>query len=159
GVAYGIQAVYPQMLLQGSGHIVNTASMAGLVGAGGEGSYGATKHAVVGISKSLRIEAKRYGVRVSVLCPGAIRTPILTGGHYGRMNFVGLREEKILELWEKVRPMDVDVFAQKVARAVARDEAIIILPAWWKLLWYIDRISPATSSNMWRWLHETIVND
>src|SRR6201998_3824019 len=62
GVVHGIQAAYPIMIRQHSGHIVNTASMAGLVAGAGEGSYTATKHAVVAISKGLRVEAERHGV-------------------------------------------------------------------------------------------------
>lgn len=149
GVAHGVQAVYPSMIRQGSGHIVNTASMAGLVGAAGEGSYTATKHAVVGLSKSLRIEARRHGVRVSVLCPGVIRTPILTGGKFGRLNFEGLREETMLAMWALLRPMDAQAFARAAARAVARDEGIIVLPRWWKALWYLERVSPALSQAVW----------
>ncbi|MBV9320154.1 MAG: SDR family oxidoreductase, partial [Mycobacterium sp.] len=84
GVVHGIQAVYPIMIRQHSGHIVNTASMAGLVATPGSANYSAAKHAVVAISKALRVEAERHGVKVSVLCPGAVRTPILTGGRYGR---------------------------------------------------------------------------
>src|ERR1700741_923028 len=97
GVAHGIQAVYPIMIRQHSGHIVNTASMAGLVATPGQASYTATKHAVVAISKALRVEAERHGVQVSVLCPGAIRTPILTGGQYGRMNLAGVRYEEFVK--------------------------------------------------------------
>jgi NAD(P)-dependent dehydrogenase (short-subunit alcohol dehydrogenase family) len=149
GVAYGIQAVYPVMIAQHSGHIINTASMAGLIPAPGEGSYTAAKHAVVGLSKALRIEAKSHGVRVSVLCPGVIRTPILHGGKYGRANVVGLPKGKMLEMWEMLRPMEVDVFARKAARAVARNESIIILPRWWRAIWYLDRLSPALSSVLW----------
>ena len=149
GVAYGIQAAYPVMIRQGSGHIVNTASMAGLVGVAGEGSYGATKHAVVGLSKALRMEAKRHGVRVSVLCPGAIRTPILTGGKFGRLNFAGLTQETMMKMWERARPMDVDEFASQALRAISKNEAIIILPRWWKAFWYIERFSPALSSRIW----------
>ncbi len=149
GVAYGVHAVYPIMIRQGSGHIVNTASLAGLVGAAGEGSYTATKHAVVGLSKSLRIEGKRHGVRVSVLCPGAIRTPILTGGKFGRINFVGLEEKTMLDIWAIARPMDVTAFARATLHAVARDEAIIVLPRWWKALWYAERASPALSRAIW----------
>ena len=77
GVAHGILAAYPVMISQGFGHIVNTASMAGLNPAPLQISYTATKYAVVGLSRALRLEAKRYGVRVSVVCPGPIRTPIL----------------------------------------------------------------------------------
>ncbi len=149
GVAYGVQAVYPLMIAQKSGHIVNTASMAGLVAAAGEGSYTATKHAVVGLSKALRIEGARHGVRVSVLCPGAIRTPILSGGKFGRMNFVGLTEAQILGMWADARPMDVDEFAHKALKAIAKGEFIIVLPRWWKALWYAERLSPHLGLAIW----------
>ena len=142
GVAYGVQCVYPVMIRQGSGHIINTASVAGLIAAPLSGSYCATKHAVVGLSKSLRIEAKRHGVRVSALCPGAIATPILSGGKYGRINTAGVTEKIARQMWDRTHPMDPDLFAGKVLRAVARNEAIIVIPAWWKALWYLDRLSP-----------------
>jgi short-subunit dehydrogenase len=149
GVAYGIQAVYPIMVRQGSGHIVNTASMAGLVASVAAGSYAATKHAVVGLSKALRIEAKRHGVRVSVLCPGAIATPILAGGRFGRLNVAGMTEADALAMWAITRPMDPDRFAEAALAAVARDQAIIVLPKWWKALWYLERLYPAASERVW----------
>jgi NAD(P)-dependent dehydrogenase (short-subunit alcohol dehydrogenase family) len=145
GVAHGIQAVYPVMVRQRRGHIVNTASVAGLIATPGQGSYTATKHAVVAISKSLRLEARHHGVRVSALCPGAIRTPILSGGKYGRTNVVGLSEESARAMWERLRPMDADVFARKALQAVARNEAIIVIPRWWKALWLLDRLAPSLS--------------
>jgi NAD(P)-dependent dehydrogenase (short-subunit alcohol dehydrogenase family) len=152
GVTNGIQAVYSVMIGQKTGHIVNTASLAGLIPTPGTIAYTATKHAVVGLSKGLRIEAKRHGVRVSVLCPGVIRTPILTGGKYGRTNVVGLSDEKALAQWEKARPLDVDVFARQAIRAVARNEAIIVLPRWWRTFWYIDRFSPSLGMKVAEWL-------
>lgn len=145
GVVHGIQAVYPIMIRQRSGHIVNTASMAGLVAGPGIGSYTATKHAVVGISKALRLEAERHGVQVSVLCPGVIRTPILAGGKYGRSN--GLSSEQQLKFWELLRPMAPEDFAERALRAVFRGDAIIVVPAWWKAFWYLERLSPTLS--MW----------
>jgi NAD(P)-dependent dehydrogenase (short-subunit alcohol dehydrogenase family) len=146
GVAHGIQAVYPIMIRQHSGHIVNTASMAGLVTSPGLGSYTATKHAVVGISKALRVEAERHGVQVSVFCPGVIRTPMMTGGQYGRMNITGLSDEEVLKkFWERLRPMAPEVFAGRALRAVLRGDAIIVVPAWWKAWWYLERLSPALS--------------
>jgi NAD(P)-dependent dehydrogenase (short-subunit alcohol dehydrogenase family) len=69
GVINGVQAAYQVMLKQGFGHIVNTASMAGLLPAPAGVAYAATKHAVVGLSRSLRIEAAFDSIRVSVLCP------------------------------------------------------------------------------------------
>ena len=145
GVVHGIQAVYPIMVRQRSGHIVNTASMSGLVASPGSVSYTATKYAVVGISKALRVEAERHGVQVSVLCPGAIRTPILSGGKYGRMTNTGLGGEQLLKFWEPFRPMAPEKFAERVLRAVFRGDAIIVVPAWWKAWWYLERLSPALS--------------
>ena len=77
GVIHGVRAAYPLMLAQRSGHIVNTGSLAGLLPFPMGTPYAASKHAVVGLSLSLRVEARAYGVRVSVVCPGVIDTPIL----------------------------------------------------------------------------------
>ncbi len=142
GVVHGVQAAYPVMLQQGYGHIVNTASMAGLIPSPSIVSYAATKHAVVGLSTSLRIEAAEAGVRVSVLCPGAIRTPILEGGKYGK-NLRPVPPEVQRAYWERLRPMPVDRFADKVLHAVARNKAIIVVPSWWKLIWWVNRLSPS----------------
>jgi NAD(P)-dependent dehydrogenase (short-subunit alcohol dehydrogenase family) len=148
GVVHGIQAVYPIMIRQHSGHIVNTASMSGLVASPGSVSYTATKYAVVGISKALRVEAERHGVQVSVLCPGAIRTPALTGGKFGRIP--GISDEELLKSWERVRPMAPEKFAERALRAVLRGDAIIVVPTWWKALWYVERLSPALSMRLTR---------
>jgi NAD(P)-dependent dehydrogenase (short-subunit alcohol dehydrogenase family) len=145
GVVHGIQAVYPIMIRQRSGHVVNTASMAGLVAGPGQASYTASKHAVVALSKALRLEAERHGIKVSVLCPGVIRTPILTGGRYGRMTKTDISDEELLKFWDQFRPMAPEKFAERALRAALRGDAIIVVPAWWKALWYLDRLSPALS--------------
>ena len=147
GVVHGIQAVYPIMIRQHSGHIVNTASGAGLFTSPGMVSYTATKHAVVGISKALRVEAERHGVQVSVLCPGAIRTPILTGGKYGRN---AASAEQLAKFWESFRPMAPEKFAERALAAALRGDAIIVVPASWKAFWYLERLSPALSMRVAR---------
>jgi NAD(P)-dependent dehydrogenase (short-subunit alcohol dehydrogenase family) len=79
GVVYGIRAVLPVMEQQGVGHIVNTASMAGLGAAPGIAPYFATKHAVVGLSECLFLELELTGspVGASVLCPGFVKTDLM----------------------------------------------------------------------------------
>lgn len=77
GVTNGVAAAYPVMVRQRRGHIVNTASVAGLAPVPLLTPYAMSKHAVVGLSTSLRMEAVRFGVRVSALCPGPIDTPLL----------------------------------------------------------------------------------
>jgi NAD(P)-dependent dehydrogenase (short-subunit alcohol dehydrogenase family) len=154
GVAYGVHAFYPHMIAQRSGHIINTASIAGLVSAAGTGSYCASKHAVVGLTKVLRIEGARHGVRASVLCPGAIRTPIFTGGRYGRVGYANVTREKILSQWERLRPMEPPVFARRSLDDISRNVPIIVHPGWWKALWYLDRLSPSLGMKLWSVMFE-----
>ncbi len=143
GVVNGIQATYPVMIRQGSGHIVNTASLAGLITMTAQAGYSATKHAVVALSNTLRLEAARHGVSVSVLCPGVVRTPILAGGRYGYNTTVN--SEEMRKLGEKLRPVSPEVFAERSLKAVLRGDAIIVVPRRWKILWYLERLSPALS--------------
>jgi NAD(P)-dependent dehydrogenase (short-subunit alcohol dehydrogenase family) len=78
GVIHGIRAFVPLLLQQEEGHVVNTASVAGLVAAPFMGPYNASKHAVVGLSETLHHELSFIGanVKVSVLCPGWVNTRI-----------------------------------------------------------------------------------
>ncbi len=142
GVVNGVQAAYQIMLNQGFGHIVNTASAAGLMPSPGTVSYATTKYGVVGLSKSLRPEAASAGIRVSVLCPGVIRTPILEGGKYGK-TVVDISPERMRDMWERLKPMPPNIFAREALDAVAKNKAIIIIPPWWKLFWWINRLSPS----------------
>jgi NAD(P)-dependent dehydrogenase (short-subunit alcohol dehydrogenase family) len=79
GVVHGIRAVLPIMQAQGVGHIVSTASHAGLNGAPAIGPYVASKHAVVGLSESLFLELQALGspVGASVLCPEFVKTDLM----------------------------------------------------------------------------------
>jgi len=76
GVAYGVSAFGPILKEAGEGHIINTASEAGLVTSATLGMYSATKHAVVGMTESLYRELEGTGVGVSCLCPNLVRTKI-----------------------------------------------------------------------------------
>jgi NAD(P)-dependent dehydrogenase (short-subunit alcohol dehydrogenase family) len=77
GVWRCLRAEVPAMLAVGGGAIVNTASVAGLVGAGGLSAYVASKHAVVGITRVAAIEYAKAGIRVNAVCPGVIDTPMV----------------------------------------------------------------------------------
>jgi NAD(P)-dependent dehydrogenase (short-subunit alcohol dehydrogenase family) len=77
GVIHGIEAFVPRMIAGGQrGHIVNTASMAGLIASRGLGVYNTSKYAVVGLSETLAKDLKPYGIGVSVLCPMGVETRI-----------------------------------------------------------------------------------
>jgi NAD(P)-dependent dehydrogenase (short-subunit alcohol dehydrogenase family) len=146
GVINGVQAVYEIMINQGFGHIINTASMAGLIPFPGLVAYTTAKHAVVGLSRSLRIEAALRGIRVSVICPGFVRTAILeNGGIYGKKLYDPSPEQEqlIQEMIKTCKPLSPDLVARKVLDKVAQNKAIIFLPAWYRWIWRINRLFPA----------------
>lgn len=84
GVFLGIKHVLPVMVQQGSGSIINTASIAGLIGAPGIAVYSASKHAVIGLTKSVAMECAATGVRVNCVCPGLIQSRMLSSIAAGR---------------------------------------------------------------------------
>ncbi len=77
GVIHGLLAFLPRMIAQGQGgHVVNTASMAGLIASRGLGIYNTTKYAVVGLSETLAKDLRPHGIGVTVLCPMGVSTRI-----------------------------------------------------------------------------------
>ncbi len=139
GVIHGVHAAYPIMREQGFGHIVNIASAAGLIPAAAEGAYSTTKHAVVGLSSVLRIEAAAYGVRASVVCPGLIDTPILQATKY--VDF----DDDVLVRITPEKPMDPRKAARIVLRGVDRNRFYIVVSATANAFWRVHRYAPAAS--------------
>jgi NAD(P)-dependent dehydrogenase (short-subunit alcohol dehydrogenase family) len=81
GVIHGVETFVPRMIAQHvPGHIVNTASMAGLIASQGLGVYNTTKYAVVGMSETMRADLAPHNIGVSVLCPGVVTTNIFDSG-------------------------------------------------------------------------------
>ncbi len=139
GVVHGVQAAYPTMCDQGFGHIVNFASVAGIAPTPAEGAYAATKHAVVGLSMALRIEAAAHGVGVSVVCPGAVDTPILT-----KSKVVKFDPDIVLRLLPE-KPMLPSRAAQLIIRDVERGRFFIVLSATTNAFWRVYRAAPEAS--------------
>ncbi len=156
GVIHGVRAAYPFMEKQGFGHIVNTASIGGIFPWPTTIAYAATKHAVVGISTAIRAEIAHTGIRISVLCPGTIQTGITDGSKSGR--WVGDHsEEKVVELFKKARAMDPDKFASKALKQIAKNKPVIVIPSGWKLLWWINRLSPSLGISVAHMISQTIL--
>lgn len=80
GTFHVMRHLIPQMLAQGGGSIVNCASTAGIRGAATCGAYSASKHGVVGLTKTAALEYGGQGVRINAVCPGMIRTPMTQNG-------------------------------------------------------------------------------
>lgn len=137
GVIHGVTAAYPIMVRQGSGHIVNTASAAGLLGIPCSTPYATTKSAVVALSQNLRSEAADLGVKVSALCPAYIQTRIFDAATYA----AGTPEEALRLVPFKFLPVDDAV--RRILRGVERNRGLIVLPFYARLLWWLTRLWPA----------------
>ncbi len=120
GVIHGISAFLPRMLAQGEGHIVNTASVAGLLSAPGMGPYCASKFAVVAISESLHLELSMQSapVKVSVLCPGWVSTNI----HDADRNWPARLGPAPVRNQEPTSEAARELFRQSLARGKSPDE-------------------------------------
>jgi len=149
GVVHGVHAAYRLMVRQGSGHIVNTASLAGLAGFPTALPYATTKAAVVGLSLSLRAEGEALGVKVSVLCPGFVQSAIFESGTY-----VGSDKDSAVSLIP-VRFVPADVAARTILDGVARNRAVIVFPFYARLMWWIQRLFPGLMER----LHRKTVRD
>lgn len=142
GVIYGIQAFAPHMIENRQGHILNTASMAGLVPAPPLGAYCSTKHALVGLGQTLRIELKPHNVGVTTICPGIIKTNI---PHATRNYIAQEDQDKIIETFEK-RAWPPERVANAVLKAVRKNKSIVpVGPEAW-IAWYLNRLSPSLAS-------------
>jgi NAD(P)-dependent dehydrogenase (short-subunit alcohol dehydrogenase family) len=147
GVIHGCDAAYPLMLAQGSGHIVNTASLAGLAAVPGTvAPYAMSKHAVVGLSLALRAAATDTGVGVHVVCPGVVETPILDSTDLpGLTTPPSVAGADIREFFRDLgmrSTYPADRLAADVLRGVARGRAIIVAPASARTAWRVARLSP-----------------
>ena len=149
GVVHGVQAAYPIMVRQKHGHIVNTASMAGLAPVPLLAPYAMTKHAVVGLSTSLRLEGAALGVRVSALCPAAIETPLLDCDNPADLPRVSWRPD-VRGYLEGLtgKPYPVAKMAEETLDAVAANEAVIVIPGRARTIWRIGRTFPALVERM-----------
>lgn len=136
GAINGTMSAYPVMVTQGFGHIINTASVAGLVPYPTATPYSTTKHAIVGLSTSLRAEGKGLGVRVTVVCPGNIKSNIFQDGTVLNVGWKDARDML------PVMMLSPEKAARKILSGVRRNKAIITFPLDAYLLWMVNRIMP-----------------
>jgi len=118
GVFLGIKHAIPEMLKNGGGSIVSTASDAGLMGAPMLSAYCASKGGVVMLTKAVAVEWARMGIRVNCVCPGVIRTPILDP-MLAIAKAAGVSDAQMWERMGKTHPIGRVGEPSEVAEAVA----------------------------------------
>lgn len=137
GVMNGCQAAWRRMADDGGGQVVNIASAFGLLPGPLYAAYSATKHGVVGLSRSLRAEGRALGIGVTAVCPGFIRTRILDNAL-----MVGV-DRDTAEAAVPFRFISVEAAVGRILNGVARNRALVVFPWEMRLLWWLDRLAPA----------------
>ncbi len=146
GTVYASAGVYPIMIEQGSGHIINVSSFAGLMPGGLMSGYSTSKYAAVGFSLNLRSEARQYGIKVSALCPGYLETPM----HESAMivtEYYRKHDDEYLQK-EHSYPEPEDCI-NHMMRKVFRNKCIIVSPRKQIPFWWVNRLFPSFMPWIW----------
>ena len=128
GVIHGLQAFMPLIESHGEGgHVMSTASMAGMVSFRYMGPYNATKFAVVTIMETMMEEHRDDNIGVSVLCPGVVATNIASGTRNRQARYGGPREARDLEANTEMlgKGLDPDIVGEQVLEAILEDQPYI----------------------------------
>lgn len=147
GVIFGTVAAYRVMVHQGFGHIVNTASVGGLVPVPMGTAYAVAKHGVVGLSTSLRTEAADLGVKVSVVCPGFVRTGVSARA----VNVTKVKDEEAFSrALAPDKMMSAEDCARVILQGVEKNRAIITVTAPARFVWWLYRFQPSLVIRLFR---------
>lgn len=154
GTLHTTLSAYRVMAGQRSGTIVNVASGSGLFPLPARTHYTTTKFAVVGLTTALRQEAHLYGVKVHVVCPGVVKTPI-----FGRVRLVGpLDAEAIQQRLAANRGITPEQAARRILRGMRRNRAVITLDGQVRLFWRLWNHRPRLYEAVMRRMAETLVS-
>jgi short-subunit dehydrogenase len=139
GPIHVIERFLPEMIrARKGGHLVNVSSAAGLTGAPWHGPYAAAKWGLVGVSEVLRYDLMQHGIGVTVVCPGAVETPMKFS-----VQIVGVDQEsefaKNLKRRFSQHAISPDRVAQQIIRAISKNQFLVITSFEIKLLYFLKR--------------------
>jgi short-subunit dehydrogenase len=142
GEIYGTRLFLPQMVERKEGHVVNVASLSALVVLPWHLPYTTTKFGLGGFSEALWAEARPYGIGVTLVCPGGMKTNIVNNT---RVHFSTKRQKKFGEMFSNMisnKSMEPEKAAAIVIRAVERNRFLVLLGFEAYLMYYFKRIAP-----------------
>jgi short-subunit dehydrogenase len=130
-----IRRLLPSLEARGEAHIVNIASLAGLVGFRKSAAYSLTKYALVGLGESLRSELAGRGIGVSTICPGFVRTQIFERS----MNAKGRLGVRRPPRWLCASP---EAVARRTVNAIRRNRRMVLVTPLARIAWWLQRLAP-----------------
>ena len=138
GPIHTIYAFLPGMIARHGGHIVNVASLGGLVTIPGVGAYSVSKFGLVGLTETLQLEMGEHGIAVTLVCPGSIKTPIID-----HVRVHGFDYEK---LQRKMYPISnrypVEKAARAIVKGIVRGKPFVIITPAARIAYWTKRLSP-----------------
>jgi NAD(P)-dependent dehydrogenase (short-subunit alcohol dehydrogenase family) len=141
-VVHGAMEAFRIMKNQSSGgHIINTASLAGLIGSPGALPYATTKAAVVGLTKTLRVEGAAFNIRATALCPGFIDTGIYESAW---------SQSIPADMFRKTIPLPIIPLAEAILiflKGILKNEQVIVLPRYGKIFYFFSKLLPFRLEN------------
>jgi len=142
GVIHGLHFFLPGMIEQGGGHVINTASGAGLTALPRLAPYSATKFAVVGISEVMNLDLVKHGIRTTVVCPGLIYTNIINESMFNLPDDAGKEARDKANRFYQARGVGPEVVARDILRGVKKGSPVVVTPRSqiWPL-WLVKRLS------------------
>ena len=136
GVIHSLTTIYPHMVKRGHGHILNTSSLAAATGYATATPYTCSKGYLLGLHKSLEPEAKRHGIRVSLICPGYVQTKIF------REDCIHHDEPKEVLKSAPLKAITAEQAADHIVKGVLKKKRYIIFPFTTKFLWWLAHWFP-----------------
>jgi NAD(P)-dependent dehydrogenase (short-subunit alcohol dehydrogenase family) len=141
-----LECFVPPMIAAGrGGHIVNVSSVAGLFGLPWHAPYSASKFGLRGVSEVLRFDLRKHGIGVSLVCPGAVKTPLI--GTVGTVDIVGVDREspkmrKLIALFER-RAVTAEKVAERIVEGIERNRYMVFTSPDGRVLhWFQRKFSP-----------------
>ncbi len=142
GTVYTLHELLPGMVKRRSGHIVNVASWVGLLGQPANSAYAASKFGVVGLTESVRAEVGRFGIGVSCVCPGIVKTNI-----FKALKLKGYKDD--VRKMPSFLGKTPEQFAQLIVRAVKKNQALVLADLAW-ITFAMKRLSPTLGRQIGR---------
>ncbi len=159
GYIYGIHYFLPRMIAQGGGgHIVNTASSAGLTAVPLLGAYNTTKFALVGLSETMSIELQKYGIYTTAVCPGIINTNIVKDTLFVTSTpKLARRRNQIIDFYRN-KGVSPERVARDVLKAVRKRRPLQLSPFWQVFPgWFLKKISVRAQNAFTRFLASKVI--
>jgi short-subunit dehydrogenase len=130
-----VRELMPSLLKRRDAHVLNVASICGLVGLARVAAYSTSKFGLVGFSESLRHECGRMGLGVTALCPGLVDTSLFSSALRGR----DVKQQKAPPKWILITPEQV---ANSAIRAIYRNKAVVVMQPMSRAIYFVKRFMP-----------------